>query len=147
MNDNSILPNHTVYMGRYYHHNIKREEITLLNSKDNIFLFQFEYFTSTIRIEDNVDFSKSKAQYSNNDQQSTTQSSMNENETDNQNLKSDEYTIVESFMDRPNKEKELIIIYMSHFVKGIKLVYQNNVHVDNPKSSFVRYVIFNSKYF
>jgi len=140
MNDNSILPHHTKYIRRYYHNDIFKEEIKLLYCAENMFFFQFEYYTSIMNIDDNVEFSKSKANcsrsnYCTND---TTQVPKSENQSH------DEYEIVLKLTDRPLDDKEILITNMSAFVKGTKLIYRNNENVDNAVSSLVRYVLYNS---
>ena len=61
MSDHQLLPDFTAYVGKYLHGNIKREEIKLLKSVDQIYFFQVEYFTAVIPLEKDIDFSKSKS--------------------------------------------------------------------------------------
>ena len=146
MYDQSILPNYNIYMGSYYHHDIKREEIKLLANKDNLFLFQFEYFTSTVDNSDEVDFSKSKQNKSKTLELNEESIKNEEEAADKQNIITSDNLLVDEMTNRPVHEKEILIKNMSNLVKGIKVVFQDSNFVDSHKSTLLRYVLFNSKF-
>jgi len=146
MTDVNILPDHVKYLGRYLHQDIEREEIKLLHCTENVFFFQFEYFTSTTTIDDNIDFKNSKANITSTsgtgtgikEENQIEESEFVKNDTDN--------TFTADFKHRPILEKEILKNNLENLICGAKLIYTNSDNVvENAKSTLIRYAILNSK--
>jgi hypothetical protein len=138
----SILKDFPGFANNYLIKDIKREEIKLISTGDNLYIIKFEYFGNYIPITKDIDFSESGSNYSSGMGSSVTTDPEVEEA---QNIKSSESTTVFEIQDRPNRDKELIKRILPYLSMGKKIIIQNPKYIENPTSLLVRYVVYNSK--
>ena len=128
---------------KYMIMNVQSEEISIVANKDNVYLFQIEYYTTIEKLGQNtqIDFSLSKSnEYGDEDENK-------------QKINPDysKYTETENsvIIDQENKiysEKDFFKSILVHFTKGKNVIVKSTNKVESEVYSIlIRYVVFNSK--
>jgi hypothetical protein len=144
INDKSILNGFSSFGLKMLPYEMKREEVTLICSEENLFIMKIEYFCSYIEMNKDLQFTKSASYYGGMDNSSDHSGKVVDEE---QNVQQEENVIVVDFNDRPSNEREFFKRILNAVANGKKVVVQNKYQIENlpTTSSIIRYVAFNSK--
>lgn len=159
LSNDTILNNHKGFIGKFLIKDIKKEEITLIRQIDNIYIFQIEYFTNTVSINEVIDFTNSKSYVTGSmnllDDNENVQKMMKEKDE-----KLEMSNVIEETMkDIPidtlllndhNKinvtEREFYKKLIVNFTQYKKVVVENKYSVMNNNPTLKRFVVLNSIY-
>jgi len=144
---NQCIQGFNGFVGNYLHGEIKQEIVEFLTCHDGLYFVKIEYVTSVVPLVSNqlVNLSNSVSRsISLNEFFDKEKTEVDES----QNLENDPHlTWVIDSSERPFNERDFYKMVIGaiqiHSVK--KVIFQNKKKVDNPKSTLIKYVVFNSK--
>ena len=145
--NNSILHSFKGFIDinqKYLIMDIYSEEITQVRHKDNVYLFQIEYYTTIDRLDENsnLEFNDSKSNYYSEEEKEDKIKAEEFNK-----FSENENTVFIDQAYKINDEKEFFKNILVHFTQGKKVVVIAKNKSSNAQvySTFIRFVVFNSK--
>jgi hypothetical protein len=152
VNDTGMLQGFRRFVGNYIVRDIKKEEITLIAQKENLYVFQIEYFGNTITTGSHIDFSNSKSYVSGDiNLLEDEEKKKEETETElkivaDENIKdvNDDEQLIYSETKFNLSEREFMKKIIANFTSYKKVIVENKYSVPNTTSLFKRFIVFNS---
>jgi hypothetical protein len=129
---------------KYLIMDIISENISLVAHKDNVYLFQIEYFTTVEKIDQNtvLDMTLSKS----NDYEDEEEKEEKIKSEDYNNFIENESSVIIQQANKIPDEREFFRQILVHFTQGKKVIVQAKKKTESPSyATLIRFVVFNSK--
>ena len=152
MSDTNILPGFRGFMGKYLIKDLKREEITLIAHKDNVYLFELDYFGNFLTLDEQIDYSQSKSyvvggsmNLLEEDDEKVAKEAQDKiiDESENLSEVAENEQLVSADLKLGMTEKEFFTKILANFTMYKKIIVENRYSVPEYRSLMKRYVIFN----